>query len=301
MSKLEGSSVLVTGAQGFLGSVIMNYLKQNGMRVKGTARKSSKNTFQDMIMVDLEEPKSQKLLEDAGPFDAVVHCAAVLPGNRHDQELLIANIKITENLLNWSNCTDVPYFVFASSCNIYGYQKKSCIETAMPDPPNRYAISKLACEHLLSITAKNHKMRICVLRISAPYGPDMKAETVIKRFIHQAAQKKPITIMGTGERSQEFVYQTDVARAFSKVLENSITGTYNISGAKPVSMLDLATTISEIFNLDPKTSITFTGIDPQEEYRGHYPIEAATNSFGYYPSVNLKEGLRRTAHAWGFI
>ena len=299
MSKLKDSSILVTGARGFLGSVVMAYLKQHGARVTGTGRLPLNQSTQDLIAVDLEESAALKALDTAGSYDVVIHCAAVLPGKRSDLEVLIANQRMTNNLLQWVVSAGVSHFLFASGCNIYGYSNQPCTELTMPAPPNHYAVSKLACEYLVSLAAKSAGMRVCTLRISAPYGPHLRVETVVKRFIQQAARKEPITLMGSGSRSQDFVYEEDVARAFALAILYAATGTFNISGDRSVSMRELAETILRLFGVEPGDAICLEGIDPQEEYRGRYPVAAATKAFGYRPQVTLEEGLRRTAEAWG--
>lgn len=301
MSNLKDFSILVTGARGFLGSVVMAYLKQHGARVIGIGRPPLSQDTQGLIAVDLEELGALKALDLTGPYDVVIHCAALLPGKRSDLEVLIANQRMTHNLLQWAVNAGVSHLLFASGCNIYGYSNRPCAESTLPDPPNYYAVSKLACEYLVSLAAKSAGMRVCTLRISAPYGPHLRAETVVKRFILQAARKEPITLMGSGSRSQDFVYEEDVARAFALAILHGVTGTFNISSNRSVSMRELAETILRLFGIRPEDAIRLEGIDPQEEYRGRYPISAAIKAFGYRPQVTLEEGLRRTAEAWGLL
>lgn len=298
METLNKRSVLVTGAGGFLGSVIVEHLKRQGARVVGTARSHHYHNNQGLLYLDLENPADLEVLDNREPYEVVIHCAAALPGKMSDSELLSANQRMTYNLVKWTIDNDVRNFLFASSCNIYGYLDKPCPEQTIPQPPNIYAVSKVACEYMINAMFAGTNMKVCVLRISAPYGPSLRADTVIKHFLKQVARNDPITLMGTGSRSQDFVYQDDVAQAFYQALIHNASGTFNISGNQPVSMKDLAEIILHIFDKNCDDRIIFSGVDPQESYRGCFPIATATSTFRYFPQVNLEDGLRRTAQEW---
>lgn len=299
--KPKDRSILVTGAGGFLGGVILTYLRRHGVRVVGTARAQVTQADEQFIYLDIEDSTALKSLDTMGPYDTVIHCAAVLPGKRSDLDLLIANQRMTYNLVEWATSRNVSDFFFASSCSIYGYSDQPCTELSLPAPANIYAASKLACEQIIQIVAGDTGMRVCILRISAPYGPSLRTKTVIKRFLKQGAQNQPLTLIGSGSRSQDFVYEDDVARAFFLAITHGATGVFNISGDHSVSMRELAETVLRIFGRDDEQAITFSGVDPQESYRGRFPIEAAVRAFDYQPQVTFEEGLRRSAHGWGLL
>jgi len=143
------------------------------------------------------------------------------------------------------------------------------------------------------------KTRLCLLRISAPYGPDLVAETVVTRFLKQASQGLPLQLMGSGRRSQDFVYQEDVARAFALALQRRAVGLFNISGDRPVSMYELAETVLRIFGKLSSGNILTIGLDPQEFYHGWFPLQAAADSFGYRAEVSLEQGLLKTRETLG--
>lgn len=299
MMNLQDRSVLVTGANGFLGSVLLNHLRQRAMRVIGTSL-SSKGV-EPFVKLDLESFSALTRFATYGTFDTIVHLAAVLPGLGDDLDMLIANQKMTYSILRWAVQSNTRYFLFASSCSVYGYTSVPCDETSPLAPSNLYAISKIACEQLVDLLTHDAGMRACVLRISAPYGPGLKRETVIKRFLTQAAHGQCITLMGTGSRCQDFVYEEDVAQAFFLARLHQAQGTFNISGGCPVSMRELAEMALHIFDRDVEQGIRYEGIDPQENYRGHFLFTAASQTFGYQPQISLEEGLRRSAQAWGLL
>jgi UDP-glucose 4-epimerase len=288
-------SLLVTGASGFLGSVVTARLRDLGARVVGTTHGVSSDN--DLVPVDLEDYACLSKLNRRGPFDAVLHLAAVLPGRRGELETLMANERMTYNFAKWSVEQKTAKFLYASSCSVYGLATGPCDEATVPQPHNPYAVSKLACEHLLNIIAGQSNTELCVLRISAPYGPNMIADTVVTRFLRRMSEGLPLELMGSGSRRQDFVYQDDVSEACALALQHRAVGVFNVSGDKSISMRELAETVLRMFGKPVSENIVFVGEDPQEPYRGGFPIRAATESFHYKPKVNLEEGLRKTAKA----
>ena len=286
---MKDRSILVTGASGFLGSVILSHLRSLGARVTGASRSGE-------VSADLEDPRSIESLKSSGPFDSIVHCAAVLPGKRADSDVLNANLMMTNHVLEWATTENVRQFCFLSSCSIYGNATESCSEDTPPAPASVYGVSKLACEQMIRIAFPNASL----LRVSAPYGPHLRLETVVKRFVSAASASQPIPLMGEGSREQHFVFEKDVAHAVSLALTNDAAGIFNISGDAPVSMRQLASKILRIFGR-PEDSIHCSGSDPQEDYRGNFPHDAATKAFGYKPETELEEGLRECARAWGLL
>jgi len=303
MKSLEGMKVLVTGASGFLGSVIAADLQACGADVVPLAGPKSgrQPAHAGVPGVDLSNMADLQKLDALGRFDAVVHCAAVLPGDMGEAGVLLENQKMTHNLLEWVIRARAGHFVLASTCRIYGAKSSACSEDAPLCPPDLYAVGKVACELMSSAMLAPHAIACCSLRVSAPYGPRAKAKTVIHRFLHDAAASRPLVLNGTGSRSQDFVFESDVADAFRQAIAARATGSYNLSGNQAVSSRELALAALELFGRDPETHLVFAGADAQENYRGRYPTDAAFAAFGFCPRVSLQEGLRQTAAAWGLL
>ncbi len=303
MSSLEGMSVLVTGAGGFLGSAIKDQLERLNARVLSVVWPPSDQYAQqaNTVVLDLSKPIGWEKLDIYGGVDVVIHCAAILPGALSDGELLNANQLMTYHLLEWAGKKQILYFIFASTCRVYGLQAYPCPETAPLLPPDLYSVSKISCEYMVKVMMDAKSIPSCNLRISAPYGPGSKMETVIRRFLMNSAQGLPITLYGSGNRSQDFVYEQDVARAFCMALAARAVGTFNVAGGQSVTVKELAEITLSLFERDPQEYIAFSGVDAQECYRGNFPIEAASRSFGYSPQTSLSDGLKLTARAWGLL
>ncbi len=300
MNTLEGMSVLVTGANGFLGSAIIQELRKRKARTVSLIWPPLLNTEsseQDTLAIDLRKTSSYKKINKYGQFDAVIHCAAILPGVASDFDTLMANQEMTYKLLEWTCGNQKKTIIYASTCRVYGLQNHPCTETSPLFPPDVYSVSKLSCEYLIKSLISN----FCILRIAAPYGPGSKVNNVIRSFLLNSANNSPITLLGSGNRSQDFVYQTDIANAFCLALQSNAKGIFNLSSGISTSMRELAEMSLRIFNRDIQKNIICSGVDPQEEYRGQYLIDAARKIFGYYPQTQVLDGLRYTSKAWGLL
>ena len=302
MVSLKNKSVLISGASGYIGGVIaakLHSYARNVFQIDKTGIGTPSNT---VIPVDLTEPNALENIPVSDSIDIIIHVAAILPGQMPDIDILLSNQLMTHNLLEWGIRKNIKQFLFASTCNIYGYKDSPCEETRYPDPDNLYGVSKLACEQLITTMTKNTGIVPCILRISAPYGPNQRINTVVKHFVTTAASsKQPITLMGSGKRSQDFVFESDVANAFILAMAYEASGIFNLGGAQTISMKELAELTLRIFNRDVSSGIVFSGEDPQENYQGIFPIHAARDSFGYAALMSIEEGVRQSAKAWGLL
>jgi UDP-glucose 4-epimerase len=302
-ASLAGSTVLVTGASGFLGRAICRELRRLEARCVALARHPADDPDErsPAVTLDLSSAEGWDRLDACGRVDAIVHCAAILPGAAPEREALVQNQLITHNLLAWAGARGVGHFVFASTCRVYGLQSAPCVESSPLQPPDLYALGKVSCELMVRTVLDRAEVPSCSLRISAPYGPDARTETVVRAFLTSGARGLPLTVQGTGERSQDFVYQEDVARAVCQALAARARGTYNVAGGVSVSVRTLAEAVLSLFGRDPGDGLRFSGTDPQQNYRGSFPVDSAYRGFGYRPQVTLARGLALTARAWGLL
>ena len=288
--------IIVTGASGYLGGVIHRDLLRHGAKAIGTTRCGDGREDTPKVEVDLAHGGRLDALSDCLPVDAVVHAAATLPGGIRDEDMLIDNQRMTLNLARWAIEAGVRYFLQLSSCAVYGQRPDPCDELAVPRPVTLYAASKLACEHLADSLLPVAGIRTCHLRVSAPYGPHQRLETVVKRFLTCAVRGEAVTVWGTGGRTQNFVFEEDVAQAVRLALGSGAEGVFNISGEGSTSMRELADLCVSAAGGGQGARVVLHGTDPQEQHRGVYPCGKARRDLGYSP-VPLPEGLSRTAAA----
>jgi nucleoside-diphosphate-sugar epimerase len=320
---LAGRRILVTGAGGFLGGVTAARLHEEGATVIAAVRPPSSSAPGstptaspapgstrtaasapggiETVPLEMTDPDAYRALDARLPLHAVVHAAAVLPGARDEERVLLDNLAMTLYLGRWCRERGVPHLVHFSGCNLYGFPAHPCTEDTLPRPPSLYAVAKLACEHVLDAVAADSEMTVGHLRISAPYGPRQRAATVVLRFLEQAARGEPLTLMGSGGRSQAFIYEDDVAGATVRALTHRAQGVYNITGGESTSMARLAEAVAGLFGRDPGEMIRYSGVDPQEGFRGRYALDKAQTELGYAPETPLEAGLARMARQRGLL
>jgi UDP-glucuronate 4-epimerase len=240
------TTVLVTGAAGFIGSHVVDRLLAEGCEVVGVdaftgyysrRRKErnleaagAKDAFRlvegDLLDLDLDE-----LLRNV---DGVVHLAGE-PGVRRSwggalQKYLERNVVSTERLLEaaWRNGT--PGFVYASSSSIYGSDPGYPVGEEHPkSPTSPYGLSKLAAEELIQLYDRERGVPGTILRYFTVYGPRQRPEMAVSRFIFAALRGRPVDVFGDGEQARDMTYVSDAVDATVAALE-APPGVYNVGG-----------------------------------------------------------------------
>ena len=170
--------VLVTGGNGFIGRHIVKELHKRGMKVVSLdivpplERLSGVSYADDTIM------DKYTLSSYMHGCDAVFHLAAMLGVRRSDKQLLKClnvNIQGTVNALEACRMSEVPYFLFTSSSEIYGDVNKNRVSEESPlNPKSVYAISKLAGEQYVKAFSREYGMKYNIIRFFNIYRPRAK-------------------------------------------------------------------------------------------------------------------------------
>jgi UDP-glucose 4-epimerase len=207
------------------------------------------------------------------------------------------NVEGTLNLLRASSDRGVRRFVFASSCAVYGEQKKFPIrEDAPPKPLSPYAASKLAAEQdCLAFRDLGGLEAVC-LRYFNVYGPRQipgEYAGVMIKFLERIRASQPPTIYGDGKQTRDFVHVQDVVGATLLALErDSATGeVINIGTGRRVSINELC----EIFlKTAGKTRIKPVHEAPHAGDIRHSwaDISKARKLLGFEPKVPLEKGVK---------
>ena len=290
-------SILVTGATGFLGKHLIQFLKeQPGICVFGISKKGGVVGDVSVQSVDLSVGQEVSSWQKETPvFDTVFHLAAIVPTSFYSEDTersFFTNLHVTQNALSIA-ISNQASFIYASSCSVYGTSEAIPItENTLPRPDNAYSLAKYVGELMCGVVNARRGIRTTILRINAPYGPFYTAPTVLNIFLRAALESRDITLLGSGERTQDFTYIGDVVQALWLAFRKRETGIYNIASGQPVTMRELAETILDVV---PRTrsKIRYAARpDTQEGYRGVFAIERARCELGYEPRTSLREGLR---------
>jgi len=300
--------VLVTGGAGFIGSHVVDALITRGDTVTVLDDLSSGklenlkghegNPAFRFIRGDIRNAKAVgKALVDA---DAVIHEAAIVsvPLSVKNPELTHSvNVEGTLNLLRASSDRGVKRFVFASSCAVYGKQKKFPIsEDAPPKPLSPYAASKLAAEQNCLAFRDREGLEAVCLRYFNVYGSRQAAGEyagVMVKFLERLRADQPPTIYGDGDQTRDFVHIQDVAEATLLALKHDdVAGeVINIGTGRGASINELC----EIFlKTAGKISIKPVHEAPHAGDIRHSraDISKARKLLGFEPKVPLEKGAK---------
>jgi UDP-glucose 4-epimerase len=291
---------LVTGASGFLGSVVVDHLLTSGWKVTALERSPLGYSKPKLTSVsfDLTQASFTNLPTD---ISAVIHCAAALPNRFNDfesaEKLLLINSLGTLRLLNWAKECSIPRFVNCSSFSVYQRPAPLFVSESHPTYPSShatyYAASKLAAE-IYASSMNSGQFRVSSLRFSSLYGPRMKTSGVLRSFILQASRGETIRIAANSASLFDFLYVDDAARAIIACLTGSPSyPVYNIGAGDGVTLPELAeqcwalfgpTDVPLIHRDDSSTSVSHLVLDVTRAYQ----------DLGYRPVFNLYSGLRQT-------
>lgn len=159
-----------------------------------------------------------------------------------------------------------------------------------------YDEGKRASETLFFDYHRQFGLDIKVARIFNTYGPrmDLQDGRVVSNFIVQALLGKPITIYGNGQQTRSFCYVDDLIDGFISLMnsDEEITGPVNLGNPREFTMIELAEEIIELTN--SKSELVFQSLPDDDPKQRKPDITLATNSLGWSPEVDLRQGLIKT-------
>jgi UDP-glucose 4-epimerase len=234
--------------------------------------------------------------------DVVFHQAAVPSVARSVQNPLESsqvNIIGTLNILLAARDAGVRRVVYAASSSAYGNQPTlPLVETLPPAPLSPYAISKLAGEMYVRAFAQLYGLSTVSLRYFNVFGPRQDPVTqyagVIAKFTTCALEGAPCPVNGDGEQSRDFTYVENVVQA------NLLAAGANVGGGLVINIAcGQRTTLNQVVaalnELTRQHLPTLRRPDPLGDVRhSHADITLARTLLGYKPTVDAREGLRRT-------
>jgi UDP-glucose 4-epimerase len=297
-----GSTVLVTGGCGFIGSHVVDELLCAGrpVRVLDDLSVGSKAALEgrDVELV-VGDVRDEGAVERAvRGVSGIVHLAAqtgVIASIEDPGADCAVNVGGTLNLLRAAIRHGALRFVFASSNAPLGEQEPPNDESKVPRPLSPYGASKLAGEAYCSAFHGGFGLGTVALRFANAYGPRSTHKTsVVAEFIRTLLAGKPLTIYGDGRQTRDFVHVADLCQAIRLALDGSAAGeVFQIGSGVETSVLDLARYLREKLGM-PHAEVRFAPARSGEIRRNYSNIEKARRVLGFAPRVTLDEGLAET-------
>lgn len=306
-----GAGAVITGGAGFLGSALARALVTRGARVTvidaflpetGANAANLEGLDARVIRADLRHDALEGALDGAV---AIFHLAAQTShmGSQADPRGDLAqNADATLRLILAARAAaPAARVVHASTRQLYGRPRALPVSEDHPiDPPDANAVSKWAAEQYWLLEHKVHGRPVVSLRLTNCYGPGLRVkdhrQTFLGLWVRRVLEGEAFEVWG-GEQTRDLAYADDVAEAFLAAAD-APAGAYNLGGAPPVSLRDLAEALVAA-NGGGRYVVKDFPADRAKIDIGSYVADdsrfrAAT---GWMPRVPLDEGLRRTL-AW---
>jgi UDP-glucose 4-epimerase len=287
--------VLVTGGSGFIGRHIVDRLIEDAYEVRVLDIKKPHRDEVEWIKVDLMN--KEDLIGACRDAEYVFHLAAVSDVNvaLSKPELCVGVNEVgTLNVLQAAQALEVERVILASTTWVYGRTEGVATEEMIIPPPDHlYTATKIAQEHLVLSWSKHYGLPYTILRYDIPYGPGMRLNMAIARFVWKAMRGQPVTVYGDGSQGRCFIYIEDLAVGNVAALSHSAeNATVNLAGKEFVSLTDV---VEELKNIFPHIQVRYDR-ERQADFRGvRVGIQKAAKLLGWEPKIAFREGLRKYA------
>ncbi len=302
--------VLVTGHEGYIGTVLVPLLRETGHDVTGL----DTGLFAPCLLGPAPAPVPTLRMdvrdvrvEDCVGFDAVVHLAALSndPLGNVDPELTYEiNYRATVALARTARQAGIARFLFSSSCSLYGAgaDERPLTEEADFAPVTPYGESKIKSERGL-LELADEKFSPVFLRNATAYGysPRLRGDLVVNDLVANALLSGQVRLRSDGQAWRPLVHVSDIAAAFAALLtvpRERVHGmAYNVGQtAENYRILDVARIVTEMV---PGSEIVFSGGSAADKrnYRVSCDLLAARVP-EFVPRWTLRDGVRQLADAY---
>jgi len=300
---------VVTGGAGFIGSNLVDRLVQKGHKVIvldnfSTGRKSnlSRHNKKSVKIIKIDISENKKLDRYFKGVHYVFHLAGIadiVSSIENPHKYFKSNVIGTMNVIQAAKNTKIKKFIYAASASCYGIPKKfptnenDKIETLYP-----YSLSKWQAEELVMHWAKIYNFPAISLRLFNAYGPRSRTSgtygAVFGVFLAQKLANKPLTVVGNGNQTRDFIHIKDLVSAVIKAaLSKKVGKIYNVAAGKEVTVNKIAKLIGGKIVYIPKR--------PGEPDRSLANISKIKRDLSWAPKVKIEEGVKdlmNKIHFW---
>ncbi len=295
------SVAVVTGGAGFIGSHMVDLLLESGYRVRvidnlsgGHQRNLQHHancpdlTIDVMDICDLQAPCN--IFTDA---DFVFHFAGVgdiVPSIEKPIDYMRTNVMGTVQVLECARSARIKKLVYAASSSCYGLASVPTRENHPISPQYPYALSKYMGEESVFHWFKVYGLPVNAIRIFNAYGTRVRTTgaygAVFGVFFKQKLAGQPFTVVGDGSQTRDFLYVTDVAKAFLLAAESEKVGEiWNLGAGNPQSVNALVNLIGGDVEYIPKR--------PGEPDCTWADITKIQRDLAWQPTVSFEQGVNK--------
>ncbi|EKD55394.1 MAG: hypothetical protein ACD_60C00010G0004 [uncultured bacterium] len=304
--------VLVTGADGFIGSHLVEYLIKKGCDVRAFVFYNSfgswgwldhvssdvKNQF-DIFAGDIRDPHGVK--NAATGCDVILHLAALIgiPYSYHSPDTYVdTNIKGTLNVIQAARELAIEKVIHTSTSEVYGTAQYVPIDEAHPlQGQSPYSASKIGADQIAMSFYTSFGTPVSIVRPFNTFGPRQSARAIIPTIITQIAKKHRIIKLGALHPTRDFNYVEDTVKGFVAAMEseNSVGEVINLGSNYEISMHETTKLIAEMMQADVEFLQETNRLRPEksEVERLWADNKKAKILLNWSPEYGGKDGFKR--------
>ena len=309
---LKPRRILVTGADGFIGSHLVEALVRAGYPVRAFVLYNSFNSWGwldyapadvraslDVFAGDVRDPHGvRKAMEGC---DAVLHLAALIaiPYSYHSPDAYVdTNVRGTLNVMQAAREREVRHVVHTSTSEVYGTARSVPIDEEHPlQGQSPYSATKIGADHMALSFHRSFGLPVTVLRPFNTYGPRQSARAVIPATIIQLLAGRRKVKLGALHPTRDFNFVSDTVRGFIAAIESdaAVGDVVNIGSGFEISIGDTAKLIAEVIGAPLEIETEQARLRPaaSEVERLLANNDKAKRLLGWKPAYAGVEGFRR--------
>jgi len=305
--------ILVTGADGFIGSHLTEELVKQGYEVRAFVFYNSFNSWGwldsfpeeiknkiEIFAGDIRDPNGIRVAMES--CDTVFHLAALIgiPFSYHSPDSYVdTNIKGTLNILQAAKLLNTKRVLVTSTSEVYGTAQYVPIDEKHPfQGQSPYSATKIGADRIAESFFRSFELPVTIVRPFNTYGPRQSARAVIPTIISQLLNGIEEIILGDLTPIRDFVFVKDTVNGFIEIAKSqkTIGEEINIATQSEISIGDLAQTIINIINPQAKIICDKQRIRPEKSEvkrlcGSNEKLKKLTN---WQQMYSLKDGLKET-------
>ena len=303
--------ILVTGADGFIGSHLVESLLGSGAEVKALAQYNSFNSWGwldfvpninevEVVSGDIRDPHfCKKITKD---IETIFHLAALIAipySYRAPDSYVDTNVKGTLNICQAALENNCNRILHTSTSEVYGTALYVPIDEKHPlQPQSPYSASKIGADAIAMSLYNTFQLPLTIVRPFNTYGPRQSARAVIPTIITQIASGQSQIKLGDVSPTRDFSFVKDTCKGFIQLsrTDESIGEVVNIGSNSEISIGDTLNLIKSIMKSDVEFILDNQRIRPEdsEVFRLCCDNSKLKNLTGYSPDYTIEKGLKQT-------
>ena len=310
---INNKKILITGAGGFIGSHLTEYLVEQGHQVKAFVRYNSRNFWgwleKSKYIDDIEIYSGNirdydSVYKSMKGIEYVFHLAALIgiPYSYYSPLAYIkTNVEGTCNLLQAAKEFNIQRMIHISTSEVYGTAQYIPINEKHPiNPQSPYAATKASADYLAKSFYLSFDLPVTIVRPFNTFGPRQSARAVIPTIITQVLNDKKTIKLGNLNSSRDFAYVLDTVEGIFQIglHDKTIGEIINIGTGEDISIYETVNIVSKLIDddINIKTKIESKRVRPEksEVQRLVCDYSKAHKLAGWKPRYTLEEGLEKT-------